>query len=139
MKRLFLNSKFICYNMATPPQFDATDKYILQVEICQNFVIIEYCKNDEISDLIPFTSATLGNTPQEQPKKQFDKVEEYRNEVLNNDPWGKYNDTKLGDIFDKQDANWIDKALKSMRNTYIKSRLEYLKDFYISEGAKWIK
>lgn len=136
MKRLFLNSIIGCYY--TSAEFNPNGYYIIQIESNGSDLLIEYCKNDEISDLIPFTSATLGNTPQEQPKKQFDKVEEYRNEVLNNDPWGKYNDTKLGDIFDKQDANWIDKALKSMRNTYIKSRLEYLKDFYINEGAKWL-
>lgn len=136
MKRLFLNSKFC---IADINGFEMNGGYILQSEINGCFIMYEWCNQNEISDLIPFTSATLGNTPQEQPKKQFDKVEEYRNEVLNNDPWGKYNDTKLGDIFDKQDVNWIDKALKSMRNTYIKSRLEYLKDFYISEGAKWIK
>lgn len=137
MKRLFLNSKIGCYYTSTG--FDPNGLYILQIESNGSDLLIEYCKNDEISDLIPFTSATLGNTPQEQPKKQFDKVEEYRNEILNNDPWGKYNETKLGDIFDNQDANWINKALNSMKNTYIKTRLEYLKDFYISEGAKWIK
>lgn len=137
MKRLFLNSKFCTMHRENLLKFNA---FIIQIDVInQDLTIIEYCESNEVCDLIPFTSATLGNTPQEQPKKQFDKVEEYRNEVLNNDPWGKYNDTKLGDIFDKQDANWIDKALKSMRNTYIKSRLEYLKDFYINEGAKWLK
>lgn len=137
MKRLFLNSKINYYSMQEGLDL-AEDIYVIQVEIIGNLILHEYCRDYEIADLIPFNSLTLP-AAQKEEENHFDKVDEYRAVVLNNDPLFKYNDTPLGDIFDKHDADWINKALRVMKNEFIKTRIKYLKDFYIERGEKWIK
>lgn len=113
------------------------NKYIIQVEPQMDNLIVEYCDKSEIVDLIPFTSNI--STPRQEPQGDLHKVEEYREVVINNDPFGKYSGYAIGDIFDAQDINWINRCIKDMRNDYIKSRVEYLKDHYKKVGAQWIK
>lgn len=114
-----------------------SNKFIIQVEPQMDNLIIEYCESAQIVDLIPFTSNI--STPRQEPQGDLHKVEEYREVVINNDPFGKYAGHSLGEIFDAQDVNWINRCIKDMRNDYIKSRVEYLKDHYKKVGAQWIK
>lgn len=113
------------------------NKFIIQVEPQMDNLIVEYCENAQIVDLIPFTSNI--STPRQEPQGDLHKVEEYREVVINNDPFGKYSGYAIGDIFDAQDINWINRCIKDMRNDYIKSRVEYLKDHYKKVGAQWVK
>ena len=113
------------------------NKFIIQVEPQMDNLIIEYCESTQMVDLIPFTSNM--STPRQEPQGDLHKVEEYREVVINNDPFGKYSGYDIGDIFDAQDINWINRCIKDMRNDYIKSRVEYLKDHYKKVGAQWIK
>lgn len=135
MKRLFLNSKI---SICDINQFEINDLYLIQFEMSGISILYEWCEKNEIADLIPFNTLTLP-AAQKEEENHFDKVDEYRAVVLNNDPLFKYNDTPLGDIFDKHDADWINKALRVMKNEFIKTRIKYLKDFYIERGEKWIK
>lgn len=142
MIRKYINSKITAFRIAeTDGEMirDLQNKYfIIQIDLPTNHcAIVEYCEYSEIVDLIPFTSNIP--TPRQEPQGDLHKVEEYREVVINNDPFGKYGGHSLGEIFDAQDINWINRCIKDMRNDYIKSRVEYLKDHYKKVGAQWIK
>lgn len=141
MIRKYINSKikYIIDENDVEYLFAEENKFfIIQVEPSINeSLIVEYCESAQMVDLIPFTSNI--STPRQEPQGDLHKVEEYREVVINNDPFGKYGGHSLGEIFDAQDINWINRCIKDMRNDYIKSRVEYLKDHYKKVGAQWIK
>lgn len=141
MIRKYINSKikYIIDENDVEYLFAEENKFfIIQVEpSINNSLIVEYCESAQMVDLIPFTSNI--STPRQEPQGDLHKVEEYREVVINNDPFGKYSGYAIGDIFDAQDINWINRCIKDMRNDYIKSRVEYLKDHYKKVGAQWIK
>lgn len=141
MIRKYINSKmkYIIDENDVEYLFAEENKFfIIQVEpSINNCLIVEYCESAQMVDLIPFTSNI--STPRQEPQGDLHKVEEYREVVINNDPFGKYAGHSLGEIFDAQDVNWINRCIKDMRNDYIKSRVEYLKDHYKKVGAQWIK
>ena len=123
MKRLFLNSK-----IGAVEDIDLRDDtfFVIQAEKVGEYIFIEYCQQDEVVDLIPFD--VVNNGQKQQPKKQSDdeKIAEYRNVILNKDPFGKYSGKTLGEIVDSGDDQWIEKVLKNMKNDYIRTRLEFL-------------
>lgn len=141
MIRKYINSKikYIIDENDVEYLFAEENKFfIIQVEPSINqSLIVEYCESAQMVDLIPFTSNI--STPRQEPQGDLHKVEEYREVVINNDPFGKYSGYAIGDIFDAKDINWINRCIKDMRNDYIKSRVEYLKDHYKKVGAQWIK
>lgn len=141
MIRKYINSKikYIIDENDVEYLFSEENKFfIIQVEpSINNSLIVEYCESAQMVDLIPFTSNM--STPRQEPQGDLHKVEEYREVVINNDPFGKYSGYAIGEIFDAQDINWINHCIKDMRNDYIKSRVEYLKDHYKKVGAQWIK
>lgn len=142
MIRKYINSKVILIKGVSIIEEKVIEdiinnKFIIQVEPQMDNLIVEYCESAQIVDLIPFTSNI--STPRQEPQGDLHKVEEYREVVINNDPFGKYGGHSLGEIFDAQDINWINRCIKDMRNDYIKSRVEYLKDHYKKVGAQWIK
>lgn len=138
MIRKYINSKVaIIRGVSIIEEKIIGDMFIIQVEPQMDNLIVEYCENTQIVDLIPFTSNI--STPRQEPQGDLHKVEEYREVVINNDPFIKYSGCSLGEIFDAQDINWINRCIKDMRNDYIKSRVEYLKDHYKKVGAQWIK
>ena len=141
MIRKYINSKikYIIDENDVEYLFAEENKFfIIQVEPSINqSLIVEYCESAQMVDLIPFTSNIT--TPRQEPQGDLHKVEEYREVVINNDPFGKYSGYAIGDIFDAQDINWINRCIKDMRNDYIKSRVEYLKDHYKKVGAQWVK
>lgn len=111
--------------------------YIIQVEPQLDNLIIEYCMQGEQIELIPFTANM--STPKQEPQGDIHKVEEYRGVVINRDPFGKYSDCTLGEVFDNKDIVWINKAIREMRNEWLKDRIVYLKDFYTKGGEQWLK
>ena len=126
MIRKYLNSEFILYDLTKPASAELKSKYIIQTEITNNFLLVEFCDFDKIVELIPFNLQNLKNND----NIESDKLEEFRETILNNDPFFKYSGAKLGEIFDAKDKAWLSKALKEMRNAYIKERLEYLNSYY---------
>lgn len=130
MIRKFLNSKIELINTDNIIGF-APDLFFIQSEkINDNLLLLEICKPDEICDLIPFSTTGANNGTLQQNTYSDDKIKEYSDVVLNNDPFYKYSGSTLGAIIEAKDVNWINKALKEMRNEYIKSRIEYLAKAY---------
>lgn len=135
MLRKYTNSKISIFEINLLKGFEDYC-FVIQTETVGDKLLIEWCKNSEILDLQPF----LMVTPQGTKTASFDnsKYDEYISVVINNDPFCKYSGKTLGDIFTAQDKKWIDKAIQEMRNNYIKDRVIYLRDYYISQGAEWL-
>ena len=139
MKRVFLNSEiFFAFGFNAEDIaniFD--DKYIIQVESMSNGLIFEYCNKSDILDLIPFVASNMQEMAKNQPRGDINKVNEYRDVIINKDPFMVYSDCPIGKIFDDKNAKWISRCLKEMKNEYIKDRVEYLVDYYKSRGETW--
>lgn len=130
MIRKFLNSKIeifgINYNIEDSAKINNDIFFIQNEKMNEDFQLIEYCFKDEILDLIPFSTIGANNGTIKQNTYSDDKIKEYSEIVLNNDPFFKYSGSTLGAIIEAKDKNWINRALKEMRNEYIKTRIEYL-------------
>lgn len=128
MIRKYLNSEIGLFDLKGSPSIleIVKKKYIIQTEITNNFILFEVCDFDKIVELIPFNLQSL----KKDDNIESDKLEEFRETILNNDPFFKYSGAKLGEIFDAKDKAWLSKALREMRNAYIKERLEYLNGYY---------
>ena len=134
MIRKFLNSRIEIITIKSPDyefQALAPDVFFIQEEkINDNIFVLETCLKSEICDLIPFSTAGANNGTIKQNTYSDEKIKEYSEIVLNNDPFCKYSGATLGAIIEAKDVNWINKALKEMRNEYIKTRIEYLAKAY---------
>ena len=105
---------------------------ILQIEIEGRFIIIE-----RVSPL------DIPNYYEERDNKQSKSVAKDENllyngddesliadlkTVLNNDPFGnKHVGERLNDIY-KNDKEWVSKALKEMKNEFIRSKLRHIRE-----------
>ena len=135
MIRKFLNSRVevlgITYSSQDNALINNPETFFIQNEkINDDFQIIEYCFKNEICDLIPLSITGASNGTIKQNTYSDEKIKEYSEIVLNNDPFYKYSGATLGAIIEAKDVNWINKALKEMRNEYIKTRIEYLAKAY---------
>lgn len=139
MKRVFLNSEIFFAFTFNANVIDniLDDKYIIQVESISNGLIFEYCNKSDILDLIPFVASNMQEMAKNQPRGDINKVNEYRDVIINKDPFMVYSDCPIGKIFDDKNAKWISRCLKEMKNEYIKDRVEYLVDYYKSRGETW--
>ena len=130
MIRKFLNSRVEIIQLISPDfEFKglAPDVFFIQHEkITDNLIVVETCLKSEICDLIPFSTTGASNGTIKQNTYNDEKIKEYSDVVLNNDPFYKYSGATLGEIIEAKDVNWINRALKEMRNEYIKTRIEYL-------------
>lgn len=127
MKRLFVNSTIETVPTDSAITGLSQGLYIIQIEQMTNFWCVEYCKQDEVVDLIPFDSVVIsGHIQTNKPVSESDKIAEYRAVVLNKDPFGKYSGKTLGEIIDANDEQWLDKVVKTMKNDYIRTRIEFL-------------
>ena len=140
MKRIFLNSEIIFEFVSDKDIIGITlkDKYIVQVESMPNGLIVEYCDKKDILDLMPFVASNMQEMAKNQPRGDINKVNEYRDVIINKDPFMVYSDCPIGKVFDDKNAKWIIRCLKEMKNEYIKDRVEYLVDYYKSRGETWI-
>lgn len=129
MLRKYLNSKIDILYLVNESL--TTDAFIIQTEtINENTLIVEHCKNDEICDLIPFTTNIQANNKVEEKQDTDAQIDEYRELVLNNDPLQKYSGHKLGEIIDAKDKNWIKNYIDITKNAYIKERITFLAKHY---------
>lgn len=140
MRRLFLNTKIeYIYDyredIVNPIFFNG---YIIQAEELHNGMLIEWCDKKEILELIPFVAGNMANMAKNQPVGDVEKVNEYRETIINKDPFMIYSDCPIGKIFDDKNEKWISRCLKEMKNEYIRDRVEYLVKYYKSRGETWI-
>ena len=126
MIRKFINSNVEIVRMENISGL-APDVFVIQNErINDNLQLIESCLKKDICELIPFSTQGISNGNITQNTYSDEKIEEYGHTILNNDPFFKYSGHELKDIIEAKDVAWINKALKEMRNEYIKTRIEYL-------------
>lgn len=139
MKRVFLNSEiFFAFGFNSEDIANIFyDKYVIQVESMPSGLIFEYCNNSDILDLIPFVESNMQEMAKNQPRGDINKVNKYRDVIINKDPFMVYTDCPIGKVFDDKNVKWISRCLKEMKNEYIKDRVEYLVDYYKSRGETW--
>ena len=101
----------------------AFKQFVIQTEKFSDDIIeVEYCNyEDELVEL------RVASTSKSQSQED-DKINEYRAVVLNNNAFnGKWSGKTLGEVFDAKDYEFIDNAIKNMRNEYIRERIEFLR------------
>lgn len=55
--------------------------------------------------------------------------ENYLDTTINKDPFGaKYSGKKIREVFENGDIQWLEKALKELRNEFLRDRLQYIVD-----------
>ena len=130
MIRKFINSDVDLVAIGMIKGF-ASDIFFIQNEkVNDDFQLIESCLKENVCELIPFSTQGISNGNITQNTYSDEKIEEYGHTILNNDPFFKYSGHELKDIIEAKDVAWINKALKEMRNEYIKTRIEYLAKAY---------
>lgn len=140
MRRLFLNSeiKYSCNCSSADVNAIFLNRYIIQVEELAGGVLVEFCEKEEILELIPFVAGNMANMAKSQPVGDIEKVNEFRETIINKDPFMIYSDCPIGKVFDDKNEKWISRCLKEMKNEYIRDRVEYLVKYYKSRGETWI-
>ena len=97
------------------------DSVIQTEKITDTLLLVEYA--NDFDDLIDFKMSQSTSQSDEQAK-----IDEYRAVVLNANQFnGKWGNHTIGEIFDANDTEFIDKAIREMKNEYIRTRIEYLK------------
>lgn len=132
MLRKYLNSELILIDLENIEDVFLDNKTFLVIQnerLNDKYILVEKVKREDLCELIPFGNLTTSNTKTIN-EADDDLVYEYRETIINNDPFGKYSGDKIGRIFDNKDTGWINNALKSMRNEYIKERVKYLAKYY---------
>ena len=132
MLRKYINSEIVIADLEQIEDIniDSGSDLTIQTErLSDRYILLEKVKRKDLCDLIPFGNLTTSNTKTTN-EADDDLVYEYRETIINNDPFGKYSGDKIGKIFDNKDVGWINNALKSMRNEYIKERVKYLAKYY---------
>lgn len=132
MLRKYINSEIVIADLEEieDVNIDSGLDLTIQTErLSDRYILLEKVKREDLCDLIPFGNLTTSNIKTTN-ESDDDLVYEYRETIINNDPFGKYSGDKIGKIFDNKDVGWINNALKSMRNEYIKERVKYLAKYY---------
>lgn len=135
MIRKYINSTV--YIVEADKCVSAEGVFIIQAEpLNDNKYIVEFCKEGQQLDLI--SMSTLAKIEPKKEENDMDTVCDYLSTIINNDPFGKYSGEELSVVFQNKDKKWIDTCIKNMRNTYIKDRVEYLRNHYIQLGESWL-
>lgn len=132
MLRKYLNSELILIDLESIEDIFLDNKTFLVIQnerLNDKYILVEKVKREDLFELIPFGNLTP-QTPTKTPQVDEDLIYDYRETIINNDPFGKYSGTKLGEIFDKNDIGWVNNCIKNMKNTYIKDRVNYLAKYY---------
>lgn len=133
MLRKYINSEMIFLDaklLVTATKMEEHSLIIQTERISDTIVLAEIISRDEIFELIPFGNLTTTPTNNKTQQVDEDLIYDYRETIINNDPFGKYSGTKLGEIFDKNDIGWVNNCIKNMKNAYIKDRVNYLAKYY---------
>ena len=156
MIRKFWDSQIKILNLEES-NIDEIDYLVIQAEkLSDNLLLIECLKKEQIFDAEPMTlknnkkesnsekinensDAKNTNLHKNAANATLNQVEEFRDVTINHDPFGKYSGRTLGEIFDKEDWGWVEKVITSMKNDYIKSRVEFLAEHYLGRNSEVFK
>lgn len=96
------------------------DSLIQCEKISDNLLLVEFAT--DFDGLIDFKMLPTTSQNEEQQK-----INEYRAIVLNNNGFnGKWSGKTLGELFDANDREFIDKAIREMKNEYIREKIVFL-------------
>ena len=121
-KRLNKNSKIKFYGV----DFFKDNNIIDSIEYSNT--ILQIVTHEESKTVIVECISQLAETMIDEPKSKHDiDFENYLETTINKDPFGgKYSGMKLKTIFEQGDKQWLETALKEMKNEFIKDRLKYI-------------
>lgn len=124
-KRLNKNSKLKVFILTNGTMGDAIAE-ILNIE-SSNSLVLQVALISGTCLIIEYISK-LEETMIDEPKSKHDiDFENYLETTINKDPFGgKYSGMKLKTIFEQGDKQWLETALKEMKNEFIKDRLKYI-------------
>lgn len=124
MLRKYKNSKIYVYNILYLNNVLAGGECeIVQTEkLTDELILVESVDNWDNLDELKMSQT------KSQSEEQV-KIDEYRAIVLNSNQFnGKWSNKTLGELFDAKDTEFIDKAIHEMKNEYIRTRIEFLKE-----------
>lgn len=124
MLRKFKNSYVATYNIIDLNRVFCTGELqIVQTEkLTDELILVESVDNWENLDELKMSQTKSQSEEQS-------KIDEYRAIVLNSNQFnGKWSNKTLGELFDAKDTEFIDKAIHEMKNEYIRTRIEFLKE-----------
>ena len=130
-KRLNKNSKIIFCSRFGPESLGAKIVEIENQNLILQIVNVPFVRDSSTIDndyfIIEYISK-LEETMTDEPKSKHDiDFENYLETTINKDPFGgKYSGMKLRTIFEQGDKQWLETALKEMKNEFIKDRLKYI-------------
>jgi len=121
-KRLNKNSKLKFYGYDFFYKNDTLDS------IEYSNTILQIVTNEQTETVIVECISQLAETMIDEPKSKHDiDFENYLETTINKDPFGgKYSGMKLKTIFEQGDKQWLETALREMKNEFIKDRLRYI-------------
>lgn len=124
-KRLNKNSKLKVFILTNGTMGEAIAE-ILNIE-SSNSLVLQVALISGTCLIIEYISK-LEETMIDEPKSKHDiDFENYLETTINKDPFGgKYSGMKLKTIFEQGDKQWLETALKEMKNEFIKDRLKYI-------------
>ena len=103
---------------------------VIQVAITSNNNLIVETVFSPLLEKYRNETKIVDKTEEKVKTKQEQDLENALDTVLNKDPFGDvYSGWKLKDIVDT-DPEWIDKAIKDLKNTFIKDKLILIKNNY---------
>lgn len=122
-RRINANSILI---MADRQQFLNDSQWVAAIE--HDKTILQLCNFGDDTIIIEALPKTALTENKKELETDFD-FENYLDTVINRDPFGaKYSGKKIKDIFIAGDKDWLDNALKNMKNEFIRERLQYIVD-----------
>ena len=128
MLRKYKNSEFAIFHIRKEPtEIEAIKiirQYIIQTEkINDDTILAEYFNTAE-----EFLEAEPLNAPATyQDSEKAAKIAEYKAVTLNNNNFNdKWSNKTLGELFEANDREFIERAKKEMKNEYIKERIIFL-------------
>ena len=96
------------------------DSLIQCEKLTDTLMLVEYA--NDFDSLIDFKMSTSTSQSEEQQK-----IAEYRAITLNTNAFnGKWGGKTLGELFDANDREFIEKAIKEMKNEYIREKIVFL-------------
>lgn len=130
-KRLNKNSKIIFCSRFGPESLGAKIIEIENQHLILQIVNVPFVRDTSTIDndyfIIEYISK-LEETMLDETKSKHDiDFENYLETTINKDPFGgKYSGMKLKTIFEQGDKQWLETALREMKNEFIKDRLRYI-------------
>lgn len=129
-KRMNKNSKLIMCSRFGPDALSSKIEEIEKQNLILQIMSVPLFNNSLVDNdyfLIEYISKLEENLNDEPKSKNDIDFENYLDTTINKDPFGgKYSGMKIKSIFENGDKQWLETALKEMKNEFIKDRLKYI-------------